>query len=136
MSKFVSKGTALQLSIASVYTTVIQMITINAPDANVQTYDATALDTVGAGEEHLPTGYVDGGICSGTAFFDPTAATQKAMTALITTPALANWKIIWSNLTEWPFSGTLTKFTPKAERTTGLMFDWSIRLSGIVTYPT
>lgn len=137
MTKIASKGTALKLSVASVYTTVGALDSIDAPDVEVQTFDATALDS-GVGMETKPTGFVKGGTASGSGFFDPVLAMHQALTDLITTPAVALWKIVWSDSasTEWPFSGVLTKFQPKAAIGDGLKFDWSIILDGMVSYPT
>lgn len=137
MAKIASKGTALQLSIATVFTTIAGVTEISGPDAEVQTFDATALDG-GAGREHEPTGYVEGGTVSWSMFFDPVAATLQALTDLITTPAVASWKLKWSDsaTTEWPFSGILTKCTPSASLDDGLKADGELKLDGIVSYPT
>jgi hypothetical protein len=127
MSKFTSKAVALQKSISAVYTTVIQMKSIDYPDAEVETVEITALDG-GVGE------------CGGSGYFDPVATTHKNLTTDITTPpsTAPTWKILNSDgaTTAWPFSGFLTKFTPKAEVGQFLMFDLKIRLTGLVTYPT
>jgi len=137
MAKPSSKGAALQLSIASVFTTIAQMRSFNGPDAEVQTFDGTALDS-GVGMEHYPTGYVEGGNVNGSLFFDPVAATLQALTDLKTAPAISLWKEKWSDtaLTEWPFSGILTRVNPKAEVNQGLMADINVKLTGIPTYPT
>jgi hypothetical protein len=137
MAKIASKGTAIQLSVASVYTTVSQTISIDAPSVDVQTYNATALDS-GVGMEKKPTGFVDGGVANGSGFFDPVLAIHQAMTDLLTAPAVALWKIIWSDaaLTQWPFSGILKTFQPKADIGDGLKYDFSIELDGMVAYPT
>ncbi len=138
MAKVASKGTSLKKSISAVYTVIAGIRNINAPDAEVETFDATALDS-SAGREFKITGYVNGGTCSGTGFFDPVAATHQELTDQITTPANGGlYKIFWSDtaVTEWPFTGILTKFQPKAEVGQGLMFDFSIKLDGMVTYPT
>jgi len=131
-----SKGTVLQLSIASVYTAIAQAMEINAPDAEVQDFDATCLDS-GVGMEHKPTGYTEGGKCSASGMFDPQHASHKACTAFLAAPAIALWKIVWSDgaTTAWPFSGLLKKFTPKASVADGLKYDLEIQLDGLVTYP-
>lgn len=137
MTIIASKGTAIQLSIASVYTTISQTISIDAPSVEVQTFNATALDS-GVGMPKKPTGYVDGGTANGSGFFDPVLAVHQALTDLLTTPAVALWKILWSDAatTAWTFSGILKTFQPKADIGDGLKYDFSIELDGMVSYPT
>lgn len=137
MAKTKSKGTAIKLDIATVFTTIAGNINIDGPDPEVKTYDATALDG-GVGEERKPTGYVQGGNVSGKGWMDPVAASFQALTDLLTAPAVSSWKIVWSDTaaTEWPFNGILKKVKPSAEVSRGLQFDWEIELDGIVTYPT
>lgn len=137
MAKIASKGTALKLSISSVFTTIAAVIGLNGPGMKPAVYDATALDS-GVGMEKKPTGYVDGGTVSGNLFFDPVAATHQALTDLVTTPAVASWKNVWSDgaSTEWPYSGTLTGFNPSAALADGLKADFEITLDGIPTLPT
>lgn len=137
MVKIASKGTELQLSIASVFTEIAQVYELSGPGPDVGRFDATALDS-GTGREKEVTGFVDGGSISWSMFFDPVAATLQALTDLITTPAVASWKIIWSDSanTAWPFSAILTGCEPKATLDDGLKCDCSAELDGIVTYPT
>ena len=137
MTKIASKGTALQLSISAVFTTVAQVTSIDGPDSEVETFDSTSLDS-GVGKETDVTGFVVGGTVSGELFFDPVAATHQALTDVITAPAVSSWKIIWSDAasTEWPFSGVLKKLTPKAALAEGLTASFEIELDGMVTYPT
>lgn len=137
MVKIASKGTKLQLSIASTFTDIVQMVELTGPGPEVKTFNSTALDS-GTGEENEVTGFVSGGNVSFAVLFDPVAATHQALTDLITTPAVASWKEIWSDAanTEWPFNGILTKFEPKAALEDGLRADCEILLDGMVTYPT
>jgi len=137
MTKVASKGTALQLSISAVFTTVVQITNIDGPDSEVQSFDSTSLDS-GVGMEKDVTGFVDGGNVSGECFFDPVAVTHQALTDVITAPAVSSWKIVWSDAasTEWPFSGILKKFTPTAALAEGLKAAFEIELDGMVTYPT
>lgn len=137
MAKYGGKGTVLQLSIAAVYTTIGQNISIDGPDPDVEDFESTDLST-GVGRAYQPTGYVDGGMVTGEGFLDPVAATFQALTDLLTTPAVSSWKIIFPDAaaTEWSFSAILKKVKPKVVRTDGLKFDYALKLSGIVSYPT
>ena len=134
--KIPGKGCKWQITIASVLTDVAAIIEINGPDAEVQTYDATALDS-GVGMEHKPTGYTEGGKVSGSGWLDPLLANHKAITALLAAPALNAQKIIFSDAstTAWPFSGIITKFTPKIQLSQGVQFDFEVQLDGLATYP-
>lgn len=136
IAKIPGKGTVLKITIASVLTAVAGVKEITAPDAEVQTYDATALDS-GVGMEHLPTGYTEGGKVSFSGWFDPVLANHKAFTALLAAPALTVFNMIFADTagTVWPFTGTVTKFTPKVVMTEGVSFDSEIQLNGLCTYP-
>ncbi len=133
-----SKGTDFQIYSGMAYTSVIQLLEVTAPDAEVQMFNATALDSA-AGMEYQTTGYVEGGTASASCLYDPVAASQQDITDNITTPAdSTNFKIIWSDsgATEWAFSGSVVSFTPSASLDDGLRADFAVKLNGIVTYTT
>lgn len=138
MARLKGKGSQLQLEIASVFTTIAQLTSIDGPEAEIEDADASALDTSGAGKEYDPTGWVEPGECSSEGLFDPALATHKALTALITTPAKKNWKLNFSDSgpSVWPFAGFLKKLGPKIEMGDLVRFSFSVKLSGLVTYPT
>lgn len=144
MAKIPSKGTALKVDIATVYTTVAQVISLNGPDAEVQTFNGTSLDG-GVGMPKIPTGYVDGGTVSGELFFDPVAATHQQLTDDITNPIRSSgaeldrgYKLVWpdSAATEWAFDGVVKRFGPSATLQDGLKASFAVEVNGIVTYPT
>lgn len=135
MSKVVCKGTVLQQDIASVYTALAQLISIEGPGPEVETFDATALDS-GVGKEFDVTGYVDGGELSFDLFFDPALGGHQNLTDLLTTPVVENWKEIFSDATAWPFSGILTGLSPTTDMGDALKASCAIKLDGLVTYPT
>lgn len=138
MAKIKSKGAQLQLSISASLTTIAQVRRFTGPDAEVQTYDATALDSA-VGREKKVTGFVNSGMVTWSLWFDPTAATHQALTDLITTPTDASgWKIIFpdGSSTAWTFNGVLKKVTPVVELDQGLVCDCQMEVDGIVTYPT
>ncbi|MDE2426781.1 MAG: hypothetical protein KGO96_12840 [Elusimicrobia bacterium] len=134
MAKYTSKGAAILLSIASVFTAIAQCDSINAPDAKVETVDTTALDS-SVGKEKAPTGYTDSGECSGSCFFDPAGTTHKAMTAFLAAPSTSSWKITYTDgvPTSWAFSAIVTKFTPKMAMGQFLKADFAMDVTGVVT---
>ncbi len=138
MSRLKGKGCALQLEIASVFTTIAQLTAIDGPEAEVEDADATSLDTSGAGKVYDPTGWVEPGECGFDGLFDPALATHKALTAMLTMPATKNWKLNFSDSgpSVWPFAGHLKKLGPKIEMGDLVRFSGGVKLSGLVTYPT
>lgn len=136
-TKIASKGTNLQLSISSVYTTIASVSDLDGPSAEPGIFNPTTLDG-GVGIPTKLTGYVAGGTMSFNGYFDPVETTHQALTDLLTTPAVSNWKIVWSDAatTAWTFAGVLTQFSPSATVDDGLKFAASIQVDGIPTYPT
>ena len=137
MTKNAGKGSLLQVEIASVFTTIPQLTSIDGPDMKPETYESRTLDD-GAGIGQKPTGYVAGGTVSFEGFLDPVGAAHQALTDLITAPALVNWKLKFSDAasTVWPFSGTLTNFKTSIKMNDGIKFNGEITLDGIPTLPT
>lgn len=137
-NKIASKGTKLQLSIATVFTTIAAAMSIKGPGAKPEVMDTTALDSA-AGREKKPNGYSDGGVVTATLFLDPQDTTHKTLSEKCGLPPAVpdSWKIIWSDAapTTWPFSGTLTGFDPGADVGNPLKADIEITLDGTVTYP-
>ena len=138
MSKIKSKGTVLQQEISSVFTAVAQIISLDGPEAETETYESDTLDNTGSGIPYDETGRTEGGSQSGELFFDPVLAGHQAITDLLTTPAGCNWKQIFADTatTEWPFAGAGISFGPRVALNDGLKASFSIKLDGIVTYPT
>jgi len=136
-TKIASKGTALQLSISSVFTTIASITDLDGPTAEPGVFNPTTLDG-GVGIPAKPTGYVSGGTVTCNGYFDPVETTHQACTDLLTAPAVASWKILWSDsaTTAWTFSGVLSQFSPSATTEDGLKFAMSVTLDGIPSYPT
>lgn len=138
MAKIVGKGTALQLSIASTFTTIAQLTSITLPEAESETVECDTLDNANAGIPYAQTGRTEGGSCSFEGYIDPVAATFQAVTDLLTTPADASWKIIFSDAatTEWTFTGAGVSIGGSVDTGSLSTFSGSIKLDGIVAYPT
>lgn len=134
--KYSAKGTVLQLSIATVFTTVAGVSRVNYPDQDVQFYDATALDSGVSMEDGEPTGHVAPGSMDGEGFYDPADTVHQALVALLAAPSKESWKIINANITDHScaFTGTLKKFTPTAAVGDGLKFNFEVKLASIATY--
>lgn len=137
MAKIKVKGTIVKQTITAVLTAVAQVIDFGHDGAENETYDATTIDTTGAGKEYSQTGYSEGGNFNFSAFYDPALAGHKAITAYIATPASCAW-----TLTTTDTSATVNAFTVagvgfgfKGSMNDGLKCDISLKLTGLMTYP-
>ncbi len=63
-----SKGTILTLGIAGAGAAVGQMISIDLPEAEVETFEADTLDNTNAGIPHKASGRIEGGSVGGELF--------------------------------------------------------------------
>ena len=138
MAKVVCKGTKLQQELAMVFTDVAQVLSISHDGAESETFDATSLDTTGAGKEYLATGYTEGGSVDCELFYDPALAGHQAITDLLTTPAEQDWKLIFadSGTTEAAFTGAGLGVGITVAMNDGLKMTVSIKLDQLMTYPT
>lgn len=137
MAKIKVKGTVVKQTISSVLTAVAQLTDFNHSGAENETFDATTIDTSGAGKEYLPTGYSEGGTFDCSLFYDPALAGHKAITAYIATPATCVWNMITTDA-----SSTVNVFTSAGvgigitgAMNDGLKMDVSLKLTGLMTYP-
>jgi hypothetical protein len=137
MSKYSSKGTLLQRSIASVFTTVGSIMSLQGPSAEVQFFDGSALDSGVSLEDGELTGHTAPGEVSGELFWDPGDSTHQTLTDDLGAPAHASWKIVTpagSNVIT--FTGATKNFTPQAAVKDGLKSSFAIKLRSLATYPT
>lgn len=134
-SKRSSKGTVLQLSIASVFTPVAGVSKIDEPDDEVQFIDVTALDSGVSHEDGMPTGHVAPGSVSGEGFADPLDTTHQALNALMASPVISSWKITNSNFSGYSvtFSGALKTLKRTHAVKEAVKFNFEIKLSTICT---
>lgn len=132
------KGTTLQQKLSSVYTTVAQIISMDLPEAQSETFEADYLDNASAGIPYEPTGRTEGGSCSGELFYDPALAGHKALTELLRVPQAEDWKIVFADTgaSSWTFAGAGFSFGGTVALNDGLKGSFSIKLNGIPTYPT
>lgn len=135
MATLSSKGDAIKLSISAVFTTIARCISIDGPGLRPKVYEVVPLDG-GVGEGRKPTGYAEATPCTARLLFDPSGTTDKALTALYTTPAVASWKRVFPDAAEWAFSGTLTNFLPHSAANQPLTADFEVTPDGLVTVPT
>lgn len=138
MAKIKSKGTVLQQSISSVLTAVAQVISLDLPEMESETYESDTLDNAGAGIPYDPTGRTEGGKVSGELFLDPALSGHKSMLALLVTPVNTNWAIKFADAatTTWPFTGAGFSLGGSVALKEGLKAKFGIKLSGLPTFPS
>lgn len=138
MAKVKCKGTALAQEISSAYVTVAQVISLELPTAESETYEADTLDNTNAGIPYEPTGRTEGGSCSGELFYDPALDGHKDLTELLRAPAAENWKITFADTgaSTWTFAGAGFSMGGTVALNDGLKANFSIKLNGIPTYPS
>jgi hypothetical protein len=138
MAKLKVKGTIIKQTIASVLTAVAQITEFNHDGAESETYDATTIDTNGAGKEYSQTGYSEGGNFNFSIFYDVDLAGHQAITDLITTPADCVWSITFTDAT--PATSSFTSagvgFSFTGAMNDGLKADVALKLTGLMGYTT
>ena len=87
MSAVRSKGTVLKLTLSGLLTPLSQVLSLDFPCGEDETYEADYLDNASPGIPHANTGRVEGGKCSGEIYFDPALAAHQALAALIAAPS-------------------------------------------------
>jgi hypothetical protein len=137
MSKIKCKGTSLKQEVGTVYTAIAQVISLELPQMESETFEADTLDNTSAGVPYAPTGRTEGGSVSGEMFFDPALAGHQALLDLLTTPAAQDWQIVFADqaLTTWPFAGAGFSFGGTVALNDGLKGSFSIKLDGLPTFP-
>ena len=137
MAKVKVKGTVIKQTISAVLTAVAQVIDFSHDGAENETYDATTIDTSGAGKEYSQTGYSEGGNVSMSLFYDPALAGHKAITAYIATPANCVWNIVTtdSGPTTNAFTVAGVGFGFNGAMNDGLKASVNLKITGLMTYP-
>lgn len=133
------KGTAIQQYISAAYVSVAQVISIDGPDIETETFEADTLDNTDAGIPYKSTGRAEGGSLSGEMFYDPALDSHKDFLELITNPPTDSeqWKIVFADTgaSEWTFTGAGINFSPTVALADGLKAGFGIKLDGIPTFP-
>jgi hypothetical protein len=127
--------------IGTVYTAVAQLISLDLPDMESETFEADTLDNTDAEIPYKGTGRSEGGSVGFEGFFDPALAGHQALLTLIETPPAIgseeSYKIIFADTgaTEWPFAGAGISIGGAVALGDGLKFSGSIKLDGLPTFP-
>ena len=132
------KGTVIKQEISSVLTAVAQIIEFSHSGAESETFDATTIDTSGAGKEYAPTGYSEGGSFDFSIFYDPALAGHQAITDLVAAPAACNWDCTFTDTgaTNSTFTSAGVGFGFTGAMNDGLKADVSLKLDQLFAYST
>lgn len=138
MAKLKVKGTVIKQTIASSLTAVAQITEFSHDGAESETYDATTLDTSGAGKEYGQTGYSEGGNFNFGIFYDDKLAGHQAITDLVTTPAPCVWDITTTatSAAAMAFTSAGVGFGFTGAMNDGLKADVSLKITGLMAYST
>ena len=156
----ICKGTHLDIwaESASAYTAVAQVLSIDLPEVEVETFECDYLANTGVGIPYMTTNRVEGGKCSGEIWLDPTGAStgnHYSLYQLMTTPNLnlpsANtspsstsqiaWQVVFTSVGSspypaWQFYGAGFSLGATVALKEGLKGKFSIKLSGIPVFST
>lgn len=138
MAKIKTKGTVIKQTIASVLTAIAQITEFSHDGAESETFDATTLDTSGAGKEYGQTGYTEGGNFSFGMFYDPALSGHQALTDLLTTPAPCVYNVTFTDTgpSTSAFTGAGIGFGFTGAMNDGLKADVNIKITGLLAYST
>lgn len=131
-TKVKSKGTALLMSISSVYTAIPLLKSISVSGAASETFDARTLDQSGTYGLFQPNGFTSAPTIAADGFRDPDDTTQQAFIALLLTPVETNFKVTYTDGTPLSevYAGAGFGFDTTAAMADGLACSYSIQTSG------
>ncbi len=138
MAKVPSKGTLLSVEITAAMTPVGQLTDLNTSGAASEHFDCTTLDQPGVGKTYTPTGYTEGGDVSASGFYDPALADHQYLASLLTAPKKNNWEITMADTgtTKMAFESAGVGFDLTFTPDDGAKFDTTIKVTGLIDYPT
>lgn len=140
MAVLPSKGSKLQITIATTLTDIADVTQFGFSGSEVGTFETSVLNQTAAGRTYGINGFSEGGSVAGTCYYDPSNAVHQALTDLITTPVNDKaFNAIWNATatgTDWAFTGIVTSFDPSANLNDPLSADFGIKLDGLPTYST
>lgn len=138
MAKVKGKGTVLQQQIGTVYTAVAQIIGMDLPDMESETYESDTLDNANAGIPYDPTGRTEGGSFGFELFYDPALSGHQSLLSLLTTPADQAWKVIFADTgtSEWTFTAAGFGFGGSVALNDGVKASCTMKLDGLPTFPS
>lgn len=133
-AKLKSKGTALLMSISSVYTAYDGLTSLDVSGEKSETFDSVTLDGP-VGKTKTGTGYVEPAVIKAESFHDPSGTVQIAFQALVRAPTPTNFKVTYTDAgpTSEIYNGVGFGLDKKATPNDGLKGSLEIVTSGLPT---
>ena len=118
-----------------VYTKVAEILSISGPEVTAEEIDVTSLDSTGGFKEYI-TGLKDGGTVSLEANWIKGNAQQLSMRDAVASGASQNLQIAFADSPQTiaTFTGKVTSFGMGADPTSQLKANFSVRISGSITW--
>lgn len=134
------KGTIFEIEVATVLTAIAQVISIDLPEHEAETFEADTLDNTNAGIPHKPTGRVEGGSVGIEGFLDPVLAsfgviTDRLNAAGVIAPEGAAITFADTGSTTWAFETAGTTLGGTVPLNDGVKFNASFKVDGSITFP-
>lgn len=137
MAKLRCKGTLLQQDLANTFTTVAQVTDITTEGMESESVETDSLDNTSAGIPSTATGRVKPGTVSAEVIYDPSLAGHKAVLASLQSPNThENWKIIFTDNTNWAFSSAGMSFGCNVKMGDVVRGSLRLTLADMATVPT
>lgn len=137
-NKYSGFAATLQISIASVFTSIAGVRDISGPSMAQDTIDVSSRDNIW---KEFVGGQVDGGEITFDIVYDPDTTTHSAASAggavlLLTSGTKGTYKLSFSDTTPATasFSAFVTKFTPKTPFNGMQSADVTLKLTGAITW--
>ncbi len=137
------KGTVLAQDLAATtYVAMAQVIDIDLPDMEMETYESDTLDNAAAGISHSPTGRTEGGSFSANVFYDPADTSHKEWLGYLSTTGLPTALVVNLRITfadtgasTWVFACAGIGAGGAVALGDGLKVSISGKLDGLPTFP-
>jgi Lambda phage tail tube protein, TTP len=139
MAKKSAMGTSLELSIASVYTAIGQILSVTRSDTGDVTFDGTCLDSAADGNsvvwtELIQAGVAEPGKVAFEIFLDPTNTVHQDVVSYIG-QGNRSWKTVYANSGGAfdGFTSAAIKYNIDAKAKEGIKMSVDLTLTGPVT---
>jgi predicted secreted protein len=119
----------------TVYTKVAEVLSISGPEVTAEEIDVTSLDSANGYKEYI-TGLKDGGSVSLEANWIKSNTQQTSLRDLVDSGTTRWFRIVFADSpnTVAVFQGVVTTYSMAAEPTAQLKANFSVRISGQITW--
>jgi hypothetical protein len=136
------KGTVFSQDLANTsYVAMAQVIDIDLPDMEMETFECDTLDNTAAGIRHSPTGRTEGGSFSANVFYDPADTSHGEWLSYLSTTGLLTALVVKCLITfadtgtsTWTFTCAGVGAGGTVALADGLKMSISGKLDGIPTF--